>query len=135
MANAFYEAGSRAFLKGEIDLLNDTIKVQLVDTADYTLDLVNHDFYDDITAAGRVGTATAVTTPTVTGAGVFDADDVTLVTVTGDQAELLIIFKDTGVEATSPLIAAFDTATGLPVTPGGGNIPITWDVAGIFSKG
>jgi hypothetical protein len=58
---------------------------------------------------------------------VADAADITFTTVTGDQSEALVIYKDTGVEATSQLIAYIDTATGLPVTPGGGNITVTWD--------
>ena len=44
-----------------------------------------------------------------------------------------MIWKDTGSEATSPLIAYFDTVTGLPVTPNGGNINLTFDAAGIFA--
>ena len=32
-----------------------------------------------------------------------------------------------GTEATSPLIAYIDTATGLPITPNGGDIIVTWD--------
>jgi hypothetical protein len=38
-----------------------------------------------------------------------------------------VIYKDTGTAATSPLIAYIDTATGLPVTPNGGDITVTWD--------
>ena len=40
---------------------------------------------------------------------------------------MIIIYKDTGTEATSPLIAMIDTATGLPITPNGGDIIVTWD--------
>lgn len=34
----------------------------------------------------------------------------------------IVIVKDTGTEATSPLIAYIDTATGLPIAPNGGDI-------------
>jgi hypothetical protein len=47
--------------------------------------------------------------------------------VTGDQSEALVIYKDTGSAATSPLIAYIDTATGLPVTPNGADVTVTWD--------
>jgi hypothetical protein len=47
--------------------------------------------------------------------------------VTGDQSEALVIYKDTGMASTSPLIAYIDTATGLPYTPSGGNIDVAWD--------
>lgn len=38
-----------------------------------------------------------------------------------------MIYADTGTESTSPLIAFIDTATGLPITPNGGDIIVTWD--------
>ena len=38
-----------------------------------------------------------------------------------------MIYRDTGTEATSPLIAYIDTATGLPITPNGGDIIVVWD--------
>jgi type IV secretory pathway VirB2 component (pilin) len=59
--------------------------------------------------------------------GVADAADITFTAVTGDVSEALVIYKDTGVAATSPLLAFIDTATGLPVTPNGGNINVVFD--------
>ena len=59
--------------------------------------------------------------------GVFDADDVTFTAVTSGTYEHLVIWIDTGVEATSRLVACFDTATGLPVTSSGGNVIVTFD--------
>jgi hypothetical protein len=47
--------------------------------------------------------------------------------VSGASCESIVVYKDTGSAATSPLVAFFDTATGLPVTPNGGDIIITWD--------
>jgi hypothetical protein len=46
--------------------------------------------------------------------------------VTGDQSEAVVMIKDTGDAATSPLIAYIDSATGLPITPSGSDITITW---------
>lgn len=126
MANALYDKGRQAFLDGDIDWSNDTIKVMLVDTADYTVNLSTHDFKDDVASGGIVATSGALASKTSTN-GVADAADVTLSAVTGDPCEALIIFKDTGSSATSALIAYIDTATGLPVTPNGGDITITWD--------
>lgn len=126
MSNALYDAGRAGFLDGSISWSDDTIKIVLVDAADYTLSLSADDNLDDVTAAGRVATSAALTSKTST-AGVADAADVTLSSVTGDQAEYLVIYKDSGVESTSSLIAALDTATGLPVTPSGGDITVTWD--------
>ena len=126
MANALYDKGREGFLDGSIDWDTDTIKVVLVDTADYTVNLSTHDNLDDVAGAARVATSSALTSKTVT-AGVADAADVTLVAVTGDPSEALILYKDTGVESTSRLIAYIDSATNLPVTPNGGDIVIAWD--------
>lgn len=131
MANALYDTGRNAFLTGDIDWEADTIKVVLVDAADYTVDLAAHDFLDDIPAGARVATATLANTSS-DGTGVADADDAVFSTVSGDQSEALVIYKDTGVEATSQLIAYIDTATGLPITPGGGNVTVQWNASGIF---
>lgn len=124
MANALYDKGREGFLDGSIDWDTDTIKVALVDTGVYTVNLSTHDFLDDVT--GVVGTAQTLGTKTVT-AGVADAADVTFTSVSGNSVEALVIYKDTGVAATSRLIAYIDTATGLPVTPNGGNITVAWD--------
>lgn len=125
MANALYDTGRNAFLTGDIDWVADTIKAVLVDTADYTVDLALHDFLDDVPAAARVATVALANKSAA--AGVADADDPTFSAVSGDQSEAVIIYKDTGVEATSQLIAYIDTATGLPVTPSGGDIEIIFD--------
>jgi hypothetical protein len=37
-----------------------------------------------------------------------------------------VVYRDTGTEATSQLVAYFDVATNLPITPNGGDISITW---------
>jgi len=126
MANSLYDKGREGFLDGSIDWDTDNIKVVLVDAADYTVDLVNHDNLDDIPAAARVATSANLASKTVTG-GVADAADITFAAVTGDVCEALVIYKDTGVESTSRLIAYIDTATWLPVTPNGGDINVVWD--------
>ena len=125
MANALYDSGRNAFLTGDIDWVADTIKVVLVDAADYTVNLSTHDFLDDVAAGARVATAT-LASKTAT-AGVADAADTTFPTVSGDVSEPLVIYKDSGGEATSQLIAYIDTATGLAVTPNGGDIVVQWD--------
>ena len=126
MASALFAKALKAFLDKDIDMLDDNIKCVLVDSADYTLDLAAHDFLDDIPAGARVGTSGNLANKTTTG-GVFDADDITITGVTGDQFEYIIIYRDTGTAGTSQLIACIDTATGLPCTPNGGDITITWD--------
>lgn len=126
MANALYDLGREGFLAADIDWDLDNLKVVLVDTLDYVVDLALHQFLSDVAAAGRVATSANFSAKTVA-AGVADAADTTFSAVTGDPSEALVIYQDTGVEGTSRLIAYIDTATGLPVTPNGGDIAVTWD--------
>jgi hypothetical protein len=141
MANALYPKAKQKFIdpgtlgttSGDaIDLANDNIKVVLVDAADYTYSAA-HEFLSDITAGGRVATSGNLASKTVT-SGVFDSADPTFTAATGDIAEILVVYKDTGTAATSPLIAYYDTGvTGLPVTPNGGDINVTVNASGWFA--
>ncbi len=126
MADFIYDLGRKAFMDGDIAILTDNIKTVLVDTATYTANQATDQFLSDIGAGERVATSGNMASKTST-AGVFDAADITYSSVTGDVSEALVIYKDTGVAATSPLLAYIDSATGLPVTPNGGDITITWD--------
>lgn len=123
MANTLYDKGREAFLNGGINWSSDTIKIALVDTGTYTFSQA-HQYLSSLT--GVVGTAVTLANKTSTN-GVADADDAVFSSVTGNTAEALVIYKDTGSAATSPLIAYIDTATGLPVTPNGGNITVVFD--------
>ena len=126
MANALYDKGREAFLAGDLDWDANTIKVYLIDAADYTVNLSTDQFASDIPGAAKVATSAALSSKTTT-AGVADAGDFTFTAVTGDPSEALVIWQDTGVQGTSRLIAYIDSATGLPVTPNGGDITVTWD--------
>lgn len=126
MTNALYGKARQAFLDGDLDWSANTIKAVLVDTADYTVSIDTHQFLSDVPSGARVATSAAFTSKTTT-LGVADAADPSFPTVVGDQAEALVIYADTGVEGTSRLIAYIDTATGLPVTPNGGNINVLFD--------
>lgn len=126
MANALYDFGREGFLDGSIDWDTNNIKLILGDSADYTVNLTTHDNLDDVAGASRVATSANLASKTKT-AGVADAADVLLSSVTGDQSEFILIYADSGVESSSRLICYIDTATGLPVTPNGGNITIQFD--------
>lgn len=127
MANALYDKGREAFLAGDLAWDTADIRCILIDNADYTVDLVNHDFLDDVAAAGRVATSGSFASKTTT-AGVADAADVTLTSVSGDPSESIIIYShDGGADSARRLIAYIDTATGLPITPNGADITIQWD--------
>lgn len=126
MANTLYDAARKRFLEAQINWTSDTIKVILVDTGAYSPQTSVHEYLSDISSSARITPAVTLTSKSTVG-GAADGADITFTSVTGPSIEAIIIFKDTGSEATSPLIAYIDTATGLPITPNGGDIIITWD--------
>lgn len=127
MANALHDPGREGFLDGTIDWDSDTIEYLLV--RGYTFSAA-HKFETDITGGGG-GTIVA----RVTGAGqtktngVADSttDPVWSLVAAGAAIAHIIVLSNKGSAATNRLIAAIDTATGLPVTPNGGNITYVID--------
>lgn len=133
MANALYTKGKEKMLSALINFPSDTLKVALVLNT-YPQNLTTDEFYTSISTY-VIGTPQTLTTPAVT-SGVFDADDVTFLAVTaGSTVEAVVIYKDTGVAGTSPLIAYIDTITGFPLATNGGDITVQWDAGAykIFS--
>lgn len=126
MANTLYDSARQGFLEAQINWLTDTVKVLLVDAGAYTPNVSTHHFLADIQVSSRIAGPVTLTSKTTAG-GAADAADVTFTSVSGASIEMIIIYKDTGTEATSPLLAMIDTATGLPITPNGGDIIVTWD--------
>lgn len=137
MANAIYPPYKQNLLAGTAnrDLDNNTATdgpfVALVDTGTYTYSAA-HEFYSSL--SGIVGTDQRITTPTVA-SGTFDGDNVTFSSVTGASVEALVIYrKNSGANTTWALVVYIDTSvTGLPVTPNGGDITVTWNASGIFT--
>lgn len=132
MANAVYPKYKQALLDDStnIDLNDLTVKVALVDTGTYTYSAA-HEFLSDL--SGVVGTAQTIANTTVTN-GVFDGDNVTYTALTGSSVEALVLYIDTGTAGTSRLVAYIDTGvTGLPFTPNGGDVTISWNASGIFA--
>ena len=131
MANAVYAIfwASPAGQNPSIDLAADTIKAALV-TPGYTANLAGHQYYSSVSAY-VVGTPTALAGKSVIG-GVFAASPTTFPAVSGSQAAQIILFKDTGTPSASPLIARLDSVTGLPLSPTGVDLVVTW--GNIFSN-
>jgi len=126
MANSLFDYARQRFLEAQINWQTDTVKVILVDTGAYTPNLAVHQYLSDIGSSARIAGPVTLTSKATTG-GAADAADVTFTAVSGASIEAIVIYIDTGTESTSPLIAFIDTATGLPITPNGGDIIVTWD--------
>lgn len=108
-----------------VDLNTDNIDASLLDQTDAGTITASYVDYDEVDTATVVATGDL----TVTGiaAGVVSASAITFTSVTGDAADYLTVWKNSGTPATSPLVITWDSATtGLPVTPNGGDITATW---------
>lgn len=142
MANALYGLGLNKFARGEIAwqvAAGDTIRGMLVDSATYTPNMVTDEFFDDVPEASRFGNSGghnrgdgAALTLIDPALGVCDGADVTITAVPANGIlEYILLYKDTGVDGTSPLLLLIDTATGLPITPNNGDIIIRWDAGAL----
>ena len=115
----------------------DSIGVFFVDAADDVPTIADTYVNPGIASGGQVPAfASAPNIGTVTigsvADGVVDAADTVFTALSGDQSEWIVMFKDTGTDTTSPLLCAWDTATGLPLTPNGGDVTIAWHTSGII---
>lgn len=131
MASVVYPKAKEQLLQGGINLSSSTVRAVLIDTGTYTYNAA-HNAYDDL--SGIVGTESdAIGSKTFTD-GVFDGSNVTFSSVTGNTAEAIVLFVDSGTPSTDLLLAYIDSASsGLPVTPNGGDITVTWNASGIFA--
>jgi hypothetical protein len=109
-----------------VDFDTDNIDASLLDEDDSgTITAANVD-YDEVDAADVVATDD-VSVSGISGGVVSLTGAVTFSSVSGDAADYLTVWKNSGTPATSPLIITWDSAsTGLPVTPNGGDITATW---------
>lgn len=132
MANALFDPGREGFLAGEIAWGAATVKCSLL--RGYTFSAA-HKFVSDVTTASGVLVATVTLASKTVTSGVAGAANVTFSAVaSGAAIPALLVYQSSAVTggadvaATAQrLIAFIDTATGLPVTPNGGDITVTWD--------
>lgn len=132
MANALFATAAQGFIDGTIDLDTAVIKASFV--RGYTFSS-SHKFVSDVTGAGGTvnGTSAALSSVTVTN-GVFDAADTTVTTTASAVDHGILLFQSSAVtggadvaSSAQRVIAYYDTGTGLPIQPGTGSTPITWD--------
>jgi len=130
VANALYDLGRNAFLTGLADWDTDDIRIALVKAA-YTQNLATDQFISSAAAAipSASWRSTAITGATGT-AGVANHTAKTMTAVandSGNAATRILYYKYNASDAAAALLVYIDTATGLAVTPNGGDITITPD--------
>lgn len=135
MANALYDRARKMLLDGQLIWApSTTLKCCLVEQGvGPDLSKVDASLADIAESARNYGVAgaggVALTNTEATDNGAADADDVTFNTVSGTTIGAVLIYKWTSdvADELNPLILWLDTATGLPITPNGGDIIVTWD--------
>ncbi len=112
MAAYFYDGAREAFAGAEIDWDTHNIKAVLC-KAGYAASQSADNFLSDILAANRVAITGNLSGKTQVD-GILDADDITIAAAsflnTGPATQL-VVYRDTGVEATSRLILRHDGTT------------------------
>lgn len=130
MANSLFDNARAQYLTAGLNWSSDNIKVALLDTSLYTVNLSSHQNLSDVSGSAIVATSANLSSKGTT-AGAASAANVTFSSVTyvagSGTVGAILIYKDTGTGSTSTLIAYISTATGLPITPNGGDIIISWD--------
>lgn len=120
MANAIVNTAKKKLLDGDIDLVNDTLKLMLL-TSSHTPDIDAEEYIDDVSAnevsasgtysagGGTLGTK-SVTVDDTNNRAYFDAADVSFTSAT-ITARYAYLYKDTGTPSTSPIIGYYDYGT------------------------
>lgn len=127
MASQLYPKGAAHILGAatKVDLVADNIKILFYSGAFSS----GHEFVSDLTGASIIARSGNLAGKTVT-SGVFDANDLTVTAVSGAAFTHVILYKDSGADATSPLLAIFDVSS---FTPSGGDVNVVFNASGLFS--
>jgi hypothetical protein len=128
VASQLYPKGAAHILGAatKVDLVADDIKVLFYSSAFNGA----HEFVSDLTGGSIIARSGNLAGKTVT-SGVFDANNLTITSVSGSAFTHVILYKDNGgVDASSPLLAIFDVAS---FTPNGGDINVVVNASGLFS--
>lgn len=146
MANHVYAKWKEQVIQGGANSsLTGTVKVLLIDISGSSPDVNytwsdTHQFYSDLTGivADTTGGVLGITIGSHTYTnGTFDAANATFTAVSGATIEALVLYIAAGSPDINRLVLYLDTSqTGLPVTPNGGDITVTWNDAvtpGIFT--
>jgi len=123
--NSLFAWGRQGFLEGSVSWLTDDIRVCLVNTSTYLVNLATHRTLDDVPIAAVLGTSSAMSGKTSTD-GVADADDVSFSTTTAQLVSAAILYKYSATRSNARLIGYIDEAVNLP-SQGGGPFLISWD--------
>lgn len=123
MANRLYPLARQSFAEAQIDWTSNDIKIAAL-TAAYVYDATDQ-FVTDLgaTIVGRSANLSGKTDVS----GILKGDAALFALLTGSTVMYLVIFQDTGSDATSRLLYYIDTATNLPTIPNGIDVTVQAD--------
>lgn len=134
MASFVYNSAKKAIIDGSIDLLNDSLKIMLLDS-DHVPDATDTEkadvVADEISGTGYTAGGAALSNVSLTRSGAvvtFDADDVVIDDLSPDF-RYAVIYDDT--HADDALIALLDP--GALQEPGGLDAKLKFNASGIFT--
>lgn len=125
MASQLFPKGAENILEGAAQFGTHNFKVLFYSGAITT----TWEFHSSLTGGSIIATSGNLTGIVATN-GVVDADNLTITSVSGSAFTHVILFRDTGSSATSPLICVWDVAS---FTPSGGDVNVVFHTSGLFS--
>lgn len=130
MATFWFNKGREGFTDASISWPTNDIRIALVDKNFYNPASTTSDKFLDavsgVTGAVIARLSAGLASKTNVD-GILDAADPTFDIVSGASVGSWIVYAWTGSDATSRLIANIDNSGGLPFTPNGGAVTITFD--------
>lgn len=138
MASRLYNEGALKLLDRTVDYISDNIAVLLVDNT-YSFD-VSHEFVDDLSGEAVNDTGSGYARIALEGkdislnasanAVVFDSNDVSYTAIaTTNTLAGAVLYKDTGSDATSDLVAFIDFAD---LSTNGSDVDLQINTNGLF---
>jgi len=125
VSNAVYPKAKETALTYLLSL--GVLKAVLVDTTAYTYSSA-HQYMSSVPSGARV--VTPITLSSVTNSsGVLNAANLSWTGLSGVPAVgAVLLYLDTGSDATSPVLAYIDTASGLPTSANPTRVDVQWDI-------
>ena len=124
--NQFYDKARQRAAETGLGWTSGNIKALLV-SAVYVPNIATDEFVSTIVSSGGILKRSGNFTSKTNVGGVLNADFVTFSLVApAVVGKYVVIYRDTGVDATSELIIVDDTAQNLPYTSDGGNAVAQW---------
>ncbi len=89
----------------------------------WVVSLEDDEFLGDIPVAARIATSSALASKTIT-RGYFDSANPLFTAPTGDDVTSVVLYKDTGNVATSPIISVHNDSASFPLTLTGDDVEV-----------